>query len=345
MTLTILNVAYPLAGVRPDTAGGAEQILAHLDAALVAAGHRSLVVASEDSQVKGELIATPRPGGVLDAETRRKAQEQHRIAIEGVLRSRKIDLVHFHGIDFDRYLPSSGPPVLVTLHMPLPWYSPEALSPRRPRTFLHCVSPSQQRAAPAGATFLPPIENGVPVDSLALQIRKRPFAFAMGRICPEKGLHLAVDAARRAGLPLLLAGQLFPYPEHERYFQAELAPRLVGEGVRLLGPIGFARKRRLLTAARCLLAPSLAPETSSLVAMEALACGTPVVAFRAGALPDIVEEGKTGFLVDHVEEMAEAIKRVDTLDPHLCRKIARERFSSARMTAQYLARYKELVQS
>lgn len=343
MKRTILNVAYPFAAVRPDTAGGAEQILARLDAALAAAGHQSIVVACEGSSVKGELIATPTPSGPLDAETRRKAQERHRIVIEKLLRGRKIDLIHFHGIDFDRYLPPPGPPVLVTLHMPLAWYSPEALSPRRPETYLHCVSSSQQRTAPPETTFLPPIENGVEVDSLALPIHKRRFAFALGRICPEKGLHLAIDAARHAGIPLLLAGQLFPYPEHERYFREELAPRMEGEGVRLLGPIGFRRKRRLLTAARCLLVPSLAPETSSLVAMEALACGTSVIAFRAGALPDIVEEGKTGFLVNTVEEMGEAIKAVETIDPRHCRQIASERFSASAMTARYLALYEKLV--
>ena len=344
MKRTVLNVAYPLAPVRPDTAGGAEQIVARLDAALVAAGHRSLVIACEGSLVRGELIATPRSGRVLDAEARRKAQEQHRIAIAAALRRWKIDLIHLHGIDFDTYLPPPGPPALVTLHMPLAWYAPDALFPRRPDTHLHCVSRSQQTAAPPHAAFLPPIENGVPVEELALSLRKRRFAFALGRICPEKGLHLAIDAARRAGLPLLIAGQLFPYPDHERYFREELAPRLEGERVRLLGPVGFARKRRLLTAARCLLLPSLAPETSSLVAMEALACGTPVIAFRVGALPEIIEEGKSGFLVNTVEEMAEAIDAIDAIDPRRCREIARERFSAAAMTARYLALYEKGVQ-
>lgn len=290
------------------------------------------------------MIETPRAGNFFDAEIQRKAQAQHRLVIEAVLRRRKVDLIHLHGIDFDRYLPPPGPPVLVTLHMPLGWYPPGALRPSRPRTDLHCVSASQQRAAPPETAFLPPIENGVPLDRPAPPVGKRRFALALGRICPEKGLHLAIDAARRAGVSLLMAGQLFPYPDHERYFREEIAPRLPGGGVRLIGPITSERKGRFLAAARCLLVPSLAPETSSLVAMEALACGTPVVAFRAGALPEIIEEGKTGFLVENVEEMAEAMKRVDALDPPLCRKIARERFSASRMTARYLALYEKLVQ-
>ena len=101
-------------------------------------------------------------------------------------------------------------------------------------------------------------------------------------------------------------------------------------GARHLGPVGFARKRRLLSAARCLLVPSMAPETSSLVAMEALACGTPVIAYRAGALAEIVEHGRTGFLVESTEAMADAIGRAGTIDPETCRRAARARFPLAR---------------
>ena len=112
---------------------------------------------------------------------------------------------------------------------------------------------------------------------------------------------------------------------------------------RYLGPVGFIRKRRLLAAARCLLVPSLVAETSSLVAMEAAACGTPVIAFRSGALPEVVEDGRTGFLVDDVDGMAEAIRRVDRIDPAACREAARRRFSNRRMAAAYLDRYQMLA--
>ena len=109
-------------------------------------------------------------------------------------------------------------------------------------------------------------------------------------------VHLGLDAAAIASVPVLVGGQVFPYPDHERYFADEIAPRLTGTRC-FLGPVAFARKRRLLTAARCLLIRCRVPEAISLVAMEALACGTPVIAFRAGALPKIIEDGRTGFLV------------------------------------------------
>jgi glycosyltransferase involved in cell wall biosynthesis len=232
-------------------------------------------------------------------------------------------------------------PTLVTLHLPAAFYPHGALQ-GRPNTWFNCVSAAQQHAFPPRPNLLAPIENGVPVERLAACHARRNFAVSIGRICPEKGFHLALDAAASAGVPLLLAGRVFPYPAHEHYFKAEIAPRL-GPGARFLGPVGFARKRRLLSAARCLLASSLVAETSSLVAMEALACGCPVIAFSSGALADIVEPGVTGFLVDDAREMAAAITACDRLDRNACREIARRRFSLDRMATQYFALYERLA--
>jgi glycosyltransferase involved in cell wall biosynthesis len=141
---------------------------------------------------------------------------------------------------------------------------------------------------------------------------------------------------------LLIGGEVFAYPDHQRYFDEEVRPRLDGAR-RFLGPVGLRRKRRLLAAASCVLIPSLVPETSSLVAREALAAGTPVIAFRRGALAETVEHGRTGFLVDDLESMACAIPLVVGLDPETCRAAARERFSLDAMTAAYLDLYQRLA--
>ena len=342
MPLTSLNVGYPLAPVGPDVAGGAEQILSALDRALVAAGHHSIVIGCAGSKAFGTLIEEPALPACFDDETRIRAQQKRRESITCALSRWPIDLVHMHGLEFHTYLPEPGVPVLVTLHLPLDWYAPEALWPRRDRTFLHCVSASQRRSAPPGIDFLDDIENGVPIEALTAYHAKRDYAFVIGRLCPEKGFHLAMDAARIAGLPIMLAGSIYQYPEHLRYFREQIVPRL-GLKARFIGRADSTRKRRLLTAARCLLVPSCVPETSSLVAMEALACGTPVIAFPQGALPEIVEHGVTGFLVDNETEMAGAIKRVGDLDPAICRAKAATRFSSARMTMQYLTLYENLI--
>jgi glycosyltransferase involved in cell wall biosynthesis len=291
----------------------------------------------------GTLVATPRLDGPVTDRTRARAWAEHRRAIRRALDRYPVDLVHAHGLDFHRYLPPPGVPVLTTLHLPPSWYPARIFRTRRPDTYLHCVSAAQRRSCPREAFLLPDIPNSVPVDALAARHARRGFALMLGRICPEKGFHLGLEAAALAETPVLLAGKVFPYPEHERYLEEEIRPRAAGRRVRLLGPLTFARKRRFLTAARCLLVPSLGPETSSLVAMESLACGTPVIAFRAGALPEIVEHGRTGFLVDDPREMAEAIRLADTIDPEECRRVARERFSLETMTSRYLALYAEIL--
>lgn len=200
---------------------------------------------------------------------------------------------------------------------------------------------TQRRAGGVATAALPVVPNGIALDGFRAA-RKRGYALALGRICPEKGFHLALEAARRAGVPLALAGQVFPYAVHERYFRNEIAPRL-DRARRFLGPLDPARRRCLLAGARCVLVPSEVAETSSLVAMEALASGTPVVAFRRGALPEIIEDGRTGFLVGSVEEMATAIERSRRLSSAACRASAEERFSAASTARGYLRLYGEIA--
>jgi glycosyltransferase involved in cell wall biosynthesis len=337
VSLTVLSVAYPFAPVGPDAVGGAEQILSHLDRALTAAGHQSLVIAQEASEVAGTLLPVPRPTGPLDDAARAAGWARHRATILAALRAWPVDLVHLHGIDFPAYRPR-GVPTLATLHLPPAWYPPETWDDD-PTLFLNPVSASQAGTCPAGSRILAPIPNGVPIDTLASDAPAAAHCLFLGRICPEKGVHLALEAARKADADLLIGGQVFPYPAHEDYFAREVRPRLDARR-RFLGPLGFAEKRRLLASARALLVPSLAPETSSLVAMEALACGTPVIAYRAGALPEIVDHGRTGYLVDSADDMAEAIGEAGRIDRALCRSVARARFALPRMVDAYMAAYR-----
>ena len=341
--LTILSVAAPWGPVGPDATGGAEQILHLIDRALVRAGHRSLVVACAGSQPAGTLVPVPWTAFGTGPGPRAATARAVRAAIAEILAREPVDLVHMHGQDFWDHLPPAGLPVLATLHLPLAWYPAAALRPRRPRTWLHGVSEAQHRSRPPGVRLLPPIPNGVDLDAFAVAGRKRGYALHLGRICPEKGTAIALRAAARTGTPMFVAGPLSEWEPHRAYFEGEVAP-LLGPSRRFVGPVGLARKRRLLAGARCLVLPALAAETSSLVAMEALACGTPVVAFPAGALAENIEHGRTGFLVRTEAEMAQAIGAAATLDPEACRRAARTRFDAARMTQAYLGLYAHLAQ-
>jgi glycosyltransferase involved in cell wall biosynthesis len=335
-------VSYPLAKVSPATAGGAEQVLATIDRALVRDGHRSLVLAPEGSRCEGLLIPAQIPSGVLDESAKSEAREVFKQLLERTLARFSVDVVHMHGLDFFEYLPDGDIPVVVSLHLPLEWYAPQALKPDRTNTTLVCVSNFQARTAPAQAQIDCVISNGVEVDEFRPARRSGNYVLAMGRICPEKGFHFAIDAAERAGVKLVLAGSVFEYAEHRKYFDSMIAPRL-NERVRFIGPVGGKRKCDLLAGARCLLIPSLVDETSSLAAMEAMAAGTPVIAWRSGALTEIVADGRTGFLVSSVEEMADAIARVESTDRKECRREAEEEFNANDMVSQYLTLYRRVT--
>jgi glycosyltransferase involved in cell wall biosynthesis len=246
-----------------------------------------------------------------------------------------------HGLDFQHYLPDSATPVVVSLHLPLSWYERDAFPQSRQKVALVCVSRAQAGTAPQSAVVCGTIPNGVDIETFRPARRKGEYVLLMGRICPEKGIHLALDAAARAGTKLIIAGTVFEYPEHRAYFDTMIAPRL-GSDVHFVGKVGGERKAQLLAGARCLLVPSLAPETSSLAAMEAMASGTPVIAWRSGALTGIVAHGRTGFVVSSVEEMADAIGRAASISPSACRYEAEEQFPAERMVSKYVELYHEL---
>lgn len=323
--------------------GGAEQILSDLDRALVAAGHKSIVVACQGSQSPGELFSFPVPNCEMLNRPHRCVQE----AINCALLQCRVDLIHMHGLDFHQYLLPEEIPKLVTLHLPASWYPKTIWRRFRDRVQFQCVSETQRRSFEV-LRDAPVIENGVALPQFCESERRRDFALVLGRICPEKNAHAALQAGNLARIPVLIGGQVFPYEEHRKYFQEAILPLLVrnpgGIEHRFLGPLAHGPRQQLLAQAKCLLHPTLAPETSSLVAMEALAAGTPVIAYRSGALPEIVEDGVTGFLVDNIEEMAAAIRGVTVISSKACRAAAERRFSKKRMTEGYFHLYSMLLE-
>jgi glycosyltransferase involved in cell wall biosynthesis len=329
----ILSVAYPLLPVGPASGGGAEQIL-HL-----LAGKDSIVIAASGSSVAGELLETPAFSGEITEEIRAEAQRIHRARIDEALARYGVDLIHFHGLDFHDYLPAAKIPMLATLHLPLEWYPAGIFQFQH--VVLNCVSRAQASSAPAGAG-LSVVSNGIDLSPYQVMPHKREFLVWLGRICPEKRVHIALEVAHRLNLPMIVAGPVHPFRTHQTYYSEQVEP-LLDNKRRYAGPIDLAQKIDLLSRARCVLIPSLAAETSSLVAMEAAAAGCPVVAFRSGALPEIVEHGLTGFIADSADEMAEYTSRARDISPQICRKRARERFDADRMRREYLALYERVM--
>ena len=340
--LTILTIAYPFARLGPDAVGGAEQIATALDAAISANGWESIVVAHADSRAAGSLIETSVPDGVIAPELREAVEHSQQANIDRALATYPVDVIHTHDFHFHRYRISRDLPVLATLHLPPSWYPASIWN--LPGNFqLQCVSQTQRSMCPAQVRGrISVVENGVPLAA-AEPSRKGRFTLMLSRICPEKNLHAGLDAASLAKIPALLAGRVFPYEEHLRYFEEKIRPRLHPGRARYLGSVGVDQKFRLLSRASCLLLPSTAAETSSLAAMEAAAAGTPVVAFPSGAIPEIVENGRTGILVNSAEEMADAIKRVREIDPAACRSTAKARFTMRRMIENYFRLYRALA--
>jgi glycosyltransferase involved in cell wall biosynthesis len=337
--LTILSVGYPLLPVGPDSGGGAEQILYLVERGLVQAGHRSVVVAAAGSNVSGELIETPAVTSAMTQEVRHAAQKAHLVAIDAVLGRYSIDLIHFHGLDFHTYVPSQRVPKLATLHLPVDWY-PRCIFDSS-GIHLNCVSQTQAASA-LPETKVPVVINGIHLSSYRPQDGHKDYLLWLGRICPEKAVDLALRVAHRVDMPMIVAGPIHSFREHEIYFADHVQPAL-DEKRRYVGPVGLDQKRALLAEARCLLIPSAVAETSSLVAMEAFASGTPVIAFRSGALPEIVDHGKTGFIVDSEDGMVEAVRRAGEISSTDCRRAAEVRFDSERMVRDYLDLYKAIA--
>jgi glycosyltransferase involved in cell wall biosynthesis len=233
-------------------------------------------------------------------------------------------------------------PVLATLHLPRSFYRQELFEATAPNVFFNCVSEAQAFSFRDLPNLLGIVENGIAFDRFPLAREKADYVLWLGRICEEKGPHLAIAAAQSSGVSLVIAGQIYPFSYHQQYFEREIRPRLSSK-VRFVDTPLAAQKLKLLRNARALLLTSTAEETSSLVAMEAMACGTPVIAFRRGAFPEVVEDGETGFVVETIEEMGAALERVGEISPKACRARVERDFSASRMAQEYEELYKRVL--
>ena len=348
----ILYIAYPLLQVHDESAGGAEQILWTLEREMARTGVHTTVAASAGSRVSGELFSTGQPCTQPDDYERRRVEHEDRV-IDFVRRNARegkpFDLIHDHSGSFWRRAAEVDMPVLATLHLPRSFYPVDSFDDVPANVSFNCVSDSQARTVAELGALAGVVPNGIALDCFeatedVAQPTDRQGLLWLGRICEEKAPHLALDIAERAGMSITLAGQVYPFSYHQQYFARELAPRFQSmPNARFISAPSAELKRRLLRQSQALLLTSLAEETSSLVAMEAAASGTPVVAFSKGAHAEIVKEGVTGFLVEDSGHAALALQNISSINSETCVQHAEKNFSAVKMAERYSYLYESLV--
>ncbi|SER77795.1 Glycosyltransferase involved in cell wall bisynthesis [Propionibacterium cyclohexanicum] len=339
--LKIGMIAPPWFELPPKGYGGTEAVVAALVDQLVARGHEVTLIASGAPGTKAQhyvrvhdeppselLGSSVMPELVLAAEAGR------------ALRELDLDVVHDNSAAGPLLAAGRHEPTVVTMHGPVSGDNGDYYRRLGTSIELVAISRAQMRQAP-GLNWAGCVPNGIDVKSFPFRAHKEDWVLWIGRFCADKAPHLAIEAARRAGRPIVLAGKLSEPPEKE-YFDQYVRPML-GPDVHYVGVADAALKRELYSKAACLVFPIQWEEPFGMVMAEALACGTPVVATPRGSVPEIVRDGTTGFIARGIDAFAQAINRVEEIDPAACRRDAEQRFDLPVMAAGYERVYRMLV--
>lgn len=339
--MNIAQVAPLYESVPPQYYGGTERVVSQLTEELVRQGHSVTLFASGDSETDAVLVPIcPRAlrldEGCVDS------MAHHILMMERVAqRAGQFDVIHFH-IDYLHYNLSRTRqwPHLTTLHgrLDLPDLAP--LYHEFTDMPVVSISDAQRRPLPQ-ADWQDTVYHGLSETLFSYNSEPEDYLAFLGRISPEKRVDRAVEIAGRAELPLKVAAKVDPVDQE--YFDTTVEPLFEADHVDFLGEIGEGEKQEFLGNARALLCPIDWPEPFGLVLIEALACGTPVIAFPHGSIPELIEEGVTGFVVDTVDEAVEAVRRLPEISRRTCRQAFEERFTAARMARDYLRVYEGVL--
>ncbi len=340
--MRIAQVAPLGESVPPKKYGGTERIVSYITEELVARGHEVTLYASGDSCTAARLHSFfPRPLRELPGHPDLELVYRH-VMSEVRAAARHYDVIHFHlgWFEFAPFTPSETA-CLTTLHGRL--NIPEVQQRLRAyRSFpLISISDAQRSPVPE-ANWLGTIYHGVPDPGPIRQGAGGDYLVFLGRISPEKRPDLAIEIAQKAGLPLKIAAKVDRVDQ--AYFEETIRPLLALPGIDFIGEVDEREKRHLLAGARALLFPIDWPEPFGLAMVEAMACGTPVIAFRRGSVPEVVDDGVTGFIVDDVAGAVAALACIGRLDRRAIYRAFRHRFAIARMVSDYVDSYEQLVE-
>ena len=342
--MRIAQIAPLHEAVPPKFYGGTERVVAYLTDALVDLGHDVTLFASGDSRTKATLEAAWPRALRLDPSTR-DVIAPHMLLLESVRqRAHEFDVLHFH-LD---YLPFSlfsalDVPFVSTLHGRLDLPELQPIFNTFSKAPVISISDSQRLSLPQ-ANWLKTIYHGLPENLLTPQTDKKPQYLAfLGRICPEKRPDLAVQIAAQSGLPLKIAAKVDE--ADPQYFKSTFAPLLSQPHVEFVGEINEQQKPEFLSGAKALLFPIDWAEPFGLVMIEAMACGTPVIAFNRGSVPEVIDDGVTGFICENVQGAVGVLQRLDDLSRPEIRAQFERRFNARTMALNYIDSYTSLLQA
>jgi glycosyltransferase involved in cell wall biosynthesis len=359
--MRIAHIAPPWIAIPPKNYGGSENVIYNLVEAQVAQGHGVTLFAPGDAKTSAELVSFF-PYSLLAAgeswQAHLKVYYHYHSAVE-YIRQHKFDIIHTHlSSSADLYLfpllADLDIAHVTTLHSPFPFdknagrklgpadeYYKQWLS----SVPMVAISESAKAQAPDDLNFVAVVHHGLPMkDFHSTRKRLGNYVAWLGRFSPEKGAHLAIEAAKQAGMPIVLAGTQDRYnQESMHYYREVLEPLFKEEHVKYIGPANLQRKLNMLSRARAFLNPIEWEEPFGMVMIEAMAVGCPVISFPRGAAPEIVVDGKTGFLVKDVPEMVQALEKINEIDRAETRHHVEECFSSDLMARNYTRVYKQVI--
>jgi glycosyltransferase involved in cell wall biosynthesis len=329
--------------VPPPLYGGTERVVSYVTEELVRLGHDVTLFASGDSVTSARLVAACPRALWRDSEVRETLPHHVRL-MELVFRDiSRFDVIHFH-TDYLHFplVRQHRCASVTTLHGMVHPHDLGALLAAYNDIPLVSIS-NNQRAPIPDANWRGTVYHGLPPDFYTFRADRNTCLVYLGRMSPEKRVDRAIEIAKRSGVPLKIAAKI--YPEERAYFDETLAPLIQATKplVEFMGEISDHERDELLGKAAALLFPIEWPEPFGLVMIEALACGTPVIAWRRGSVPEVLEDGVTGYIVDSVQEAVDAVNRIDGLSRMKCRRVFEQRFSASRMAMDYLDVYRSVI--
>ena len=341
--MRIAQVAPLFESVPPKYYGGTERVVSYLTEELVHQGHEVTLFASGDSVTKAHLVAACRRSLRLDKQCVDQFAHQILMLEHVFQRAPEFDIVHFH-VDYLHFPLSRRQPItdVTTLHGRLD--IPDLVPLYREFRDMPVISISNAQRAPLPwANWQATVYHGIPADLYQFRAQPGSYLAFVGRISPEKRVDRAIEIAKRVQIPLKIAAKVDRVDK--KYFKSAIEPLLRDPLVELVGEIGEGEKDDFLGDAYTLLLPIDWPEPFGLVMIEAMACGTPVIAYRGGAVPEVIDEGHTGFIVEELEDAVEAVRRIPELSRKRVREVFDQRFTAARMAHDYVQVYERVIHS